>query len=219
MITLTLRSSLAPLPTQLDLLRQSFRRLRQTLLWRQTQRGGFAIIEVTWNPKLGCWHPHLHVLSEGSFINQRELSKGWKGSSRGSFIVDVRAVKSGTGTAEYLSSYLSKSDFLEAIADDERWVEYFQAVTDGRQCLTFGTARKTKPPPPPKQPLDGKSIGRLGWLMTLAARGDGFAKSVLDLLYTRHDPNPYLSAILDRAIEDRAITFSRLLTAASEHPP
>jgi len=52
--------------------------------------------------------PHVHILQRGSFIPQADLSKDWCNRT-GSFIVDVRKVKSQEQVARYVTKYLTKT--------------------------------------------------------------------------------------------------------------
>lgn len=106
MLTLTLRPSEGLTPA--DLLRLANR--SWSILWRRLRRRwgpravGYAkIVELT---KAGV--PHLHILVECPFIAQRELSAMWS-ELTGSFIVDIRRVRSRRGISGYLSNYLTKA--------------------------------------------------------------------------------------------------------------
>jgi len=81
-----------------------------SILWRRLRRRwgaraiGYAkVVELT---KAGT--PHLHILVECPFISQRELSAAWERLT-GSYIVDIRRVRSSKGISGYLSSYLTKA--------------------------------------------------------------------------------------------------------------
>ena len=138
LITLTLRSSDQSLRTQVKHLWTSFRRLRQTRLWSSTQSYGRAHLELTYNQKLGQWHPHLHCLCKGRYMPVRRLSSAWSTASSGSTIVDVRRVRDSAVAATYVTKYIAKpcGDFscelplsaaidLTIAARRLRWVHQF----------------------------------------------------------------------------------------------
>lgn len=105
-LTLTLR----PSPTlsaseQLALANHAW-----SILWRRLRRlhpnarlGYAKIVELT---KQGT--PHLHILVESPFLAQRWLSQQWR-ELTGSYIVDIRKVKSRRALTGYLTAYLTKA--------------------------------------------------------------------------------------------------------------
>lgn len=62
---------------------------------------------------------HVHIVADTSYIPQRTISELWKTITGDSFIVDIRAVRSRSGSARYLSKYLSKS--LSSALDPARF--------------------------------------------------------------------------------------------------
>jgi hypothetical protein len=73
--TITIAHTNDPLPDQLARLQKWWKKLRTSKLWR-SQKGGAYFIEC----KIGKddkWHPHIHLLTEGHFLPQRELSDLW----------------------------------------------------------------------------------------------------------------------------------------------
>lgn len=140
-ITLTLRTHDEPLKESLDLLSKSFSRLRSSPLWKTTQTGGAAFLEIKWNPDKERWHPHLHIIAEGKFIPKQDLSNAWTRASHGSFIVDVKLVHSRDNLCSYITKYVTKAVSTSVYRDHERFVEAMTAMEGKRTCTTFGTWR------------------------------------------------------------------------------
>lgn len=140
-ITLTIRTKDEPLKESLEHLTKSFARLRHTALWKQTQTGGAAFLEVKWNPDRERWHPHIHVVAAGKFIPKQALVAAWTRASRGSFIVDVRLVKTRNELCNYITKYVTKGVSSSVYRDDKRFVEAIKAMKGKRTCTTFGTWR------------------------------------------------------------------------------
>lgn len=91
-----------------------------SVIWRRLRRkhgpkaAGYAkIVELT---KAGT--PHLHIIVDCPWIEQRWLSAAWRDLT-GSFIVDVRAVTRKRGIAGYLTAYLTKA--LEVPPGMRKW--------------------------------------------------------------------------------------------------
>lgn len=192
-VTLTLRSSTESLTELLDLLYESFKKLRKTRLWKQTQRGGVAFLEVKWYPDTHRWHPHLHVLTEGGYIAQQALSAAWRKATGGSFIVDVRKIKNADTVVAYVVKYASKPHDPSIFRDPDRLDEAVIAMKGRRLCLTFGTWRGVSLT---KVPDRGTwiPVARLADLIHQAASGDRDARHILNQVPTTglpsscHDP-------------------------------
>ncbi len=141
-IVLTLAAQDAPLADQLDHLQASFRRLRQQTLWKRRVIRGVYSIEVTLNHKTGQWHPHLHVLIEGSYIPQDSLSEAWKIASGGSRVVWIELMASREGAARYVSKYVTKPSEIGGWPADAI-CEYAHAITGRRMIDRFGRRPST----------------------------------------------------------------------------
>jgi len=102
-LTLTLKHTSAPLADQLDFLQRSFRKLRNSKYFRSRTRGGIWFLQLT-RPD-GQWHPHLHCLLDGNFLEHDVIKRQWARITKGSTIVDIRAVKQANKAAEYVARY------------------------------------------------------------------------------------------------------------------
>ena len=120
-----------------DRLYKSFRYLRSHPVWER-QLGGAAFLEIKRSSKSDRWHPHLHVISEGKFIPQSDLSDAWRSITHDSYVVDIRPC-GGETTKRYVCKYASKplnSSFADVPAHLDEAIE---ALKGRRLCLTFGT--------------------------------------------------------------------------------
>jgi hypothetical protein len=169
--TLTMRHSNAPLTVQLNNLRKCFRRLRQRSLWKTSQTGSVAVIEVTRNTTYGQWHPHLHIVSYGKYLPQRQLSKAWLQITLTSKVVDVRPLKNRDGAAKYLSAYLAKSpEGLEA-TDSLAMLEWYDALKGARMTWCNGKLPGRDDEIEEAKP-EWISLGKLSDVVARASRGD-----------------------------------------------
>jgi len=112
-------------------------------------RGGLRVFEITYNPENG-WHPHLHILYEGEYVDQAELSAAWKKITKDSNIVDVRSWSYGKARNEMIKYTLKNVD---AIPEEKR-AEVRRVLRNRRLFVTFGsmygTEDKKKTAPCPK---------------------------------------------------------------------
>lgn len=110
-IVLTVKNSY-DLDDRLDHLVKSFRKLRQRKLWKSTQYGGFYVIEIT--EGTDGWHPHLHIVSYGSFLPWRKLRAAWLALTKDSYHVTVVSIRDGSNIGYYISKYITKVHTLSA---------------------------------------------------------------------------------------------------------
>lgn len=137
--TFTLKSSDAPLRDQITRLTAAFKELRRRELWKSATKGGAFAVEVTWNKKAQQWHPHLHVLADGSFIAQARLADAWEEITKDSRVVHVRAVHSRAAAAKYLTDYLQKAQDARNVPDNQL-TDWALATHGLRFIQTFGTS-------------------------------------------------------------------------------
>lgn len=144
-VTLTLQAVDHSLKNQLDTLYAAFKQLRGSPFWKAHVRGGVAVVENTWNDQTSRWHPHLHVIVDGSFMPQAALSKEWARVTSGSMIVDIRAIHDRRSAAKYLCDYVAKPVALSTWPPHA--INEFAYALNGRRLLiTFGTCHRIRVP-------------------------------------------------------------------------
>jgi len=138
-LTLTLKNDGVRLATLLDKLLRCFKRLRSTVFWKEKVRGGAAFIELSANQENGRWHPHLHVLLDGKYIDQRTLRELWLRITGDSFVLDVRLIRDVGQVTDYITKYATKP--LPARIIDKPYLleEAIDALQGRKLCYTFGT--------------------------------------------------------------------------------
>lgn len=187
-VTLTLRSTSAPLSEQLDRLTRSFRRLRQRKLWQDKVTFGAGTIELTRSNKTGNWHPHLHILYVGEYIDQGALSRTWKAITGDSMIVDIRKVDSTTNAILELAKYASKPLKFGYLKDDVlAGVELFNTLAGRHLLIVFGDApdhlrRKPKKKKTQEGIDDWCAVMPLWVCIDLAQNGNQDARKLLQWL-------------------------------------
>lgn len=142
-IVLTLQHSDDPLAEQLDHLLASYRRLRQTKLWKGRVHAAIATVEITRNARTDCWHPHLHILATGDYVPHGHLRECWRTATGGSTIVHLSRIDSRTAAAAYVSKYVAKPAEL-ATFPPEALAEYVAATAGRRLLLATGQAHNAR---------------------------------------------------------------------------
>ena len=185
-VTLTLRHSRTPLTDQLDRLQRSFAALRKRPEWSSCVDGAAAFLEVKVSEKDGLWHPHLHVLCVGSWIDQKKLSAAWHAVTGDSSVVHIELAKGPKDVARYVTAYVTKPLDRTVSRDPARLDEAIIALRGRRLCNGSGTLRTISDRVPDDAALDDwHTIGRLDDLLSDARLGDRAAAEILTLLRDR----------------------------------
>jgi hypothetical protein len=177
-ITLTLRSGSEPLGVLTEKLYASFKKLRAHPIWRKTQTGGVAFLEVKWCADTQRWHPHFHVLAQGKFLPHAQLSNVWKSITTDSWVVDIRPVTQVAHAIRYITKYASKPFSPEMLRTQDRLEEAMIALSGVRMILTFGAWKGVRVTAKPDQEKY-KLVGSVAELARQAVDGDAVAMDIL----------------------------------------
>jgi len=139
-ITLTVRGSVgAKLKDQLQVLQAGWRALRRMPIWKAV-KGGAAMIEVKWSTTGGGhWHPHIHIVAEGRYMEQSDLSRAWAVCTGGSTSVNIKRAFVTDKVINYVAKYASKpmdGSFTDKV---HKIREAIAALGGVRLCACFGT--------------------------------------------------------------------------------
>lgn len=192
-LTLTIKTHAEPLTQQLDKLYTSFQHLRRRRLWIQHVTGGVAFLELKYSESGQRWHPHLHCLIEGTWIDKTALQRAWREITGDSYVVDIRRPKSHTAVTRYVTKYASKP-INNTFANRPELLDAAVVALHGRKlCVTFGRWRGKLLTTTPDEG-DWENIGSLERLIAHAADGDAQSIAILASLTDRD-----LTGILARA--------------------
>jgi len=181
------------LAARLDKLYRSFRRLRSLRWWKARVQGGAAVVEVKRGADSGRWHPHLHLVVTGKYLDQKELSERWHRVTGDSYIVDVRLIHDGDAAADYLTKYLTKPASNTLYRDANSLQELIVALHGRHQILTFGTWRGWRLTETTTE-TKWQDMMTLRELLSLAEAGDPQALQILATLKGKntwtYNPHP-----------------------------
>ncbi|MDP2366520.1 MAG: hypothetical protein Q8M94_22425, partial [Ignavibacteria bacterium] len=113
-------------------LRKCWIKLTHLKKYQKSIKGGLYSIEAK-NKGKG-WNIHIHILVEGFYLNQKELSEDWLHLTGDSYIVFIEKCWSSGGALKYLLKYLSKSPEVFGYYE-----EYNLAFAGLRLVSSFGT--------------------------------------------------------------------------------
>ena len=207
-ITLTLKHSSLPLAAVLKRLRDAFSTLRNRKLWKDHVKGGVAVLEVKLS-KSGFWHPHLHIMVEGSYLPREDLSAAWHEITGDSYIVDIRKVDDAEDDARelarYVTKYICKPAGLELLNDTEKLCEYICAMKGQRVLNFLGSWRGILTDE--EQEQDERLTAENGWqqlgsltdFIRQARAGDKAAKAVMLAVLAREVASPEPRSLIPEA--------------------
>lgn len=177
-LTLTLRNDGAELQHQLEFLSKCFVTLRNRAYWKRNVTGGVWFLQVKRGKNSGCWHPHLHILLDGDYMEQGRLSALWEQVTYGSPVIDIRRINNVEEAASYVARYSARPAILADQPLEDR-ITIIKALFGKRLAGTFGTGKTvTLTPPKIKDDSEWSTIGFYD-VVVGKAESDPAAKAVL----------------------------------------
>lgn len=138
-VTLTVRHHHEPLRVLLNHLYRAFRLLRQTSHWKDRTDGGVALLELTYNPDRHGWHPHLHCILAGRYMDAPLLRRSWLAITGDSTGVDISLIRSKAQAIRYVCKYSTKAIPPDIFRHSDTIVDALDGLSNRRLVLTFGT--------------------------------------------------------------------------------
>jgi hypothetical protein len=181
-LTLTLKTQSPDLKLELDRLYKGFSHLRRRAFWQKHVVGGAALLEVKYNESSARWHPHLHVLVEGSYVPHTKLASEWRAVTGNSWIVDIRAVRDNSKVTRYICKYATDPIDRSIGRRGALLVQAIDAFKGRKTCLTFGTWRSVVLTESDVK-VGWRQIGTLNALIERAHAGEVNALKILNALW------------------------------------
>lgn len=222
-ITLTVNNVGFSLDEMCDRLMTAFKELRRSRAWRARVESGIWTVEIKPGTREGCWNVHLHILCDGEYFPQDELSAAWLSATGDSKVCDIRKVHDTKDAANYITKYVAKPGDFEKFSDEEI-VDYAAAVKGRRLFGTFGKihANSEESPKEDNVTIDQGSIVSVHAVRQLDASGSEAARQAIDLLercggfYALAVGAPWKPSVPITLPEDRKKLASALVCCAAE---
>lgn len=187
LLTLTLKSSDDMLTDQLDRIYRCFRLFRNRKKIKTSMMGGLYFVEITLNQTTGQWHPHLHVLFTGAFLPHRLASNEWLSCTGDSFIIHLVRLSGSDTAASYVAKYAGKAVPTSVWRSPDHFHEAIVALSGRRLFSTFGDFTALGLSDNPSDDIGWEALAPLHRILTLSARGDSFAREVINYLTGKAD--------------------------------
>lgn len=172
LLTLTLKHNDDGLGKQLRRLRESWNKLRELTWFKNATTGGVAFVEIKTSERTNRWHPHLHVILEGGFLAQAEVSKAWLRITGDSFVIDIRGIRNVAECCSYVAKYAAKAISPTVWKQPDKLQEAIVALAGSRTFATFGSFTGFKLSEPPPDDCGWIAIAPLHVVLQRAASGD-----------------------------------------------
>lgn len=179
-LTLTTKHNNTPLRDQIDRLYRSFSTLRRRQSWKDHVTGGAAFLEIKLSDRDGLWHPHLHIVMNGTFWETREISREWHCVTGDSSIVKIKEITDSQAVGSYITKYVTKPFDASLYNVPNKLDEAISSLSGRRLCFTFGTWRGVKLDARPEDKTVWITVGSVENLRSNARDGDGAAQSILE---------------------------------------
>lgn len=178
-VTLTLKHTNAPLVNQLDALYRSFTLLRKRSLWRKNVTQGVWFFQVKLDKQGTAWHPHIHSIIAGNYIDHYKLRKLWHKITKTSNIVDIRMIRDPKAVASEVARYTSRPAVLTDKPLSVR-LELYDSLHKRKTCGVFGKDIDVRLSPPPADDKDRwERVGSWSFVTHLSESDDA-AKAILE---------------------------------------
>jgi len=185
-LTLTLRNNESDLKEQITFLQQSFARIRNRKYWKDNVKGGIWFLQVKRGRDSNLWHPHLHILLDGNYMEQARLSALWELVTYGSPVIDIRRIHDAKSAASYVARYTARPAALADMCIDDR-IEVIESLFRKRLSGTFGNGKSvTLTPPKVESDADWNYIGNYDDIVERADT-EPAAKEIL-IAYNTYQP-------------------------------
>jgi hypothetical protein len=177
-IELTIKGLERPLAESIDHLLASIVKLRRTDAFKKWCRAGFAFIEIKRGDRSGLWHPHLHVIADGSYISQKALSAAWFKATGDSDVVWISRVPADDDRLRYACKYAGKGWTREVATDHDSLVECVAALRGRRLVIPFGGWYGADPELEAPAATDWTRVDRITRVLEAVGRGESWAIGV-----------------------------------------
>lgn len=147
-------------------------------MWREHVQGGVVVCEITWSADSHSWHPHLHIIAAGTYMQKQLLSDAWLLATGDSYIVDLRLIRGVETCVRYVTKYVSKPLSSTYAREPDLLREAMRALAGRRLCTTIGSWRGV-PLYAINSNTEWEPLGKLSEIRAKALAGDQEATAIM----------------------------------------
>ncbi|MBA7643165.1 hypothetical protein ES703_50884 [subsurface metagenome] len=180
-LTLTISHHHEPLRFLLNRIYTAFRKLRQTAHWKDRVDGGVALLELTYGIDRNGWHPHLHCILAGRYIDIVIVRRSWLSITGDSDQVHVEEIPNKAKTVGYVCRYSTKAVPPNIFRDRSLIAEALDALSNRRLVLSFGTWKNYRLLEDPRE-RDWEAFDSVQALRARRSNDDELASRILSMM-------------------------------------
>lgn len=139
-LTVTIKHSQNSLTDQINKIYDAFRKLRKDPFVKKYCTGGVWFFQICWNPKRHEWHPHIHAIITGQYMDYRTLRGIWLKLTGNSDILDIKVVKDPKTVGSYVARYAARPCQLSNLPT-RQGIEAMISMWGRRLAGSWGTGR------------------------------------------------------------------------------
>lgn len=182
-LTLTIRHHHEPLRLLLNRIYTAFRKLRQTVHWKERVDGGVALLELTYGVDAHGWHPHLHCILAGRYLDIVVIRRSWLAITGDSFQAHIRGIPNKAKAIGYVCRYSTKAVPPNIFRDRSLIAEALDALANRRLVLSFATWKNYRLLEDPRE-RGWEAFDSISSLISRRSNDDELASRILAMLPT-----------------------------------
>lgn len=177
-LTVTVKHSQECLTDQINKLYNAWRKLRRDPFVTSNCTGGLWFFQLCWNPERHEWHPHIHAIVTGKYMDYKLLRKRWLEYTGDSQVLVIKTIKDPKQIGNYVARYAARPCQLSTLPLKEA-VEAMTCLYGRRIAGSWGNARIVSFRP--KRVPDPENFEYMGSWSTIhhLAKWDDNAKAIL----------------------------------------
>lgn len=182
-LTVTIKHSQESLTNQINKIYQAFRQMRKDKFFKMYCTGGIWFFQICWNPKRHEWHPHIHAIVTGQYMDYKELRRIWLRLTGDSQVLDIRVVRDPKVVGDDVARYAARPVQLSNLPT-KQGIEAMMSLYGRRMAGSWGTGRAISfRPKKIPDPENWEYMGNWSTIHELAAYDDR-AKAILKAYYS-----------------------------------
>lgn len=184
-LTLTVKHSTLDLTNQINHIYSAWRKLRRAKFFKDNCSGGIWFFQICWNPNRHEWHPHLHCIVTGKYMDYKRLRQLWFFYTQDSQVLDIRPIRDPKVVGDYVARYAARPSDLAHLPAKQS-IELISSLFGRRISGAWGTGRgiSFRPSKIP-DPENWEYLGNWRIIHHLSSYDDR-AKAILNAYYNKN---------------------------------
>ncbi len=163
-ITLTYKNFKYLNTSQICSIKKDLITLRNSKLFKESVKGGLAVLEIKHVSDEVGWNLHIHMLVDAKYIPHRSLQEEWSKITGHSFIVHIKSERNTRNAFLHLLKYFLKTPIIKGSDVDDLREQYNNAFFGSRNVISFGSMYHSLSDNESKFSLKCPICGNIEWI-------------------------------------------------------